>query len=185
MKKLVYYLILTVLFGGGLYWYYAVEYPKIPKRIRTLDERIEARNEKLISAQILANQLDLVARLIDRNLAISQTDSLAQDASMPFLEFVTNLLDQYKITMIALEPDKKQVRRHDFVKNSYYLIVECSYKEFGKLVNDLEKSDRLITLEEFEVNNNVQSSANRQDRRRPDTHMFEMKISTLTLIKHS
>ena len=144
MKKLIYLFVLFILFGLLVFWYYRFEYPKLPREIDSLNKRIQAKNEKLISAQILAQELDLVARLIDRNLAISAKDSLAQDASLPFLDYMTTLVNDLHIKMIKLEPDKRRVTRHDYVKTSYNMLIECSYEEFGKLINELEKSDRII-----------------------------------------
>ncbi len=185
MKKLIYNAILLVLFGGGLFFYYKFEYPRLPLKIKTLNDRILVKNEKLISAQILAKELDLVARLIDRNLAISAKDSLAQDASLPFLEDITSMLEKHKITLIHLEPSKRRITRHDYVRTSYDMIIECSYKELGEFINTMEKSDRLITVEEFAVDNQLASIESRKERRRVDTHLFELTISTLTLIKHT
>ncbi|MBZ0263439.1 type 4a pilus biogenesis protein PilO [bacterium] len=185
MKRLIYYLVLVLVFGLGLLGYYKIEYPKLPREIKSLNDRILVKNEKLISAQILASQLDLVARLIDRNLAISSKDSLAQDASLPFLDDMTSLLQQHKIVLIHLEPSRRRVTRHDYVRTSYEMMIECNFKEFGKFINDVEKSDRLITLEEFTVENDLSSIETRKNRRRFDTHVFEVKLSTLTLIKHT
>lgn len=185
MKKVIYLLLLTLVFGLGLFFYYRFEYPKLPREIDSLNRRIEAKNEKLISAQILAQELDLVANLIDRNLAISKEDSLAQDASLPFLEYITRKINEHHIVLVELEPAKRPMARHDYVRTSYKVIVDCTYEEFGKFVNDLEKSDRLITVEDFEVNNLPGQVESRQDRRSWDSHLFEITISTLTLIKHS
>lgn len=185
MKKLIYLLVLFIVFGLGVFWYYRFEYPKLPREIDALNKRIKAKNEKLISAQILAQELDMVARLIDRNLAISARDSLAEDASLPFLDYITTMMNDQKIKLITLEPDRKRVTRHDYVKTSYDMSIECSYKEFGKFVNELEKSDRIISIEQFKVENKLQKIEQRKDMERFDTHIFELKISTLTLIKHT
>ena len=185
MKKVIYLTVLTVLFGLGLFYYYRFEYPQLPRQIDSLNRRIEAKNEKLISAQILAQELDLVANLIDRNLAISKEDSLAQDASLPFLEYITQMINEHHITLIELTPAKARQTRHDYVRTSYTVIFECTYKEFGEFINDLEKSDRLITVESFDVNNNPGQVESNKNRRAWDTHVFKVVISTLTLIKHS
>jgi Tfp pilus assembly protein PilO len=185
MKRLIYYVVLVILFGGGMLGYYRVVYPKIPGEIEKLNKQIQAKNEKLISAQILASQLDLVARLIDRNLAISAQDSLAQDASLPFLEYITTLLNERKVLLVSLEPAKKRITRHDYVRTSYSMLIECSYKEFGQFINELEKSDRIVTVESFEVKNMISQIEQMKNRRGPDQHLFELKISTLTLIKHT
>lgn len=185
MKKVIYLLAMTVLFGLGLFFYYRFEFPTIPREVDSLNRRIEAKNEKLISAQILAQELDLVANLIDRNLAISKEDNLAQDASLPFLEYITQKINEHHIELSELEPDKHRQSRHDYVRTSYRLEVECTYKEFGQFINDLEKSDRLITVENFEVNNQPGQVESNKGRRSWDSHLFEVTISTLTLIKHS
>lgn len=184
MKKVIYLTLLLLVTGLGLLYYYRVEYPKLPDRIEDLNRRIEARNEKLISAEILASELDLVANLIDRNLAISREDSLAQDASLPFLDFMADAIQRHGIVMVELEPDRRSNARHDYVRTSYNVVVECTYKQFGQLLTDLEKSDRLITIEYFEIDNHP-NNISRSERRSWDSHPFEFTVSTLTLIKHS
>ncbi|MCB2211037.1 hypothetical protein KQI52_02865 [bacterium] len=184
MKKIIYLLLLLAVAGGGLLYYYRIEYPKMPDKIEDLNRRIEARNEKLISAEIIASELDLVANLIDRNLAISREDSLAQGASLTFLEYMTGLIQNHNITLVSLEPDRRAASRHDYVRTSYDVVVECTYLEFGELLNDIEKSDRLITIEEFEMDNQI-NNIGRRSKRSWDSHPFEFTVSTLTLIKHS
>ena len=56
-----------------------------PLKIQILEEEQEELNENLISAQILASQLDRVFTLFQENLALSKADSLADDANLPFL----------------------------------------------------------------------------------------------------
>ncbi len=184
MKRLIFLLSLSLIFGLSFFGYYRTVYPKMPREIESLNRRIEAKNEKLISAQILASDLNLVARLIDQNLAISAKDSLAQDASLPFLDFMTGLLEEHDIKLVTLEPDRRRVTRHDYVRTSYELVIDCNFKGFGKFVNSLEKSERLVTVESFEVKNTIAEAASK-DKEKYDTHFFELKVTTLTLIKHS
>ena len=56
-----------------------------PFDIKVLEEEQQELNENLISAQILASQLDRVFTLFQENLALSKADSLADDANLPFL----------------------------------------------------------------------------------------------------
>jgi archaellum biogenesis ATPase FlaH len=184
VKKIIYLLLLLLVSGLGLLYYYRVEYPKLPGQLDDLNRRIEARNEKLISAEIIASELDLVANLIDRNLAISRDDSLAQGASLAFLEYMTGLIQNHHIILVTLEPDRKSSSRHDYVRTSYDVVVECTYTEFGELLNDIEKSDRLITIEEFKMDNQI-NNVGRRSKRSWDSHPFEFTLSTLTLIKQS
>ncbi|MBL7073779.1 type 4a pilus biogenesis protein PilO [candidate division KSB1 bacterium] len=183
MKRNIIFLILLVIFGLGSWVFYRTAYAPKPEEIRRLNFQIKARTEKLISAQILAQQLDQVAKLIERNLALSAQDILAEDASMPFLTSLTSIMDQLGITLLALEP-KPKINFKGYVKTPYELKIKCSFRQFGQFVNRLEKSERLITVEEFEVDNSVERSDRDREPGKLDHHVMEMAISTLTLIKH-
>jgi len=182
MKKNLVMLLLLVLFGGGAWVYNHFVFAEYPQQIRQYDRTIQLRDEKLISAQIIHSQLDLVANLIEKNLAISKTDSIAEDASLPFLEYITGILNTLEIKLAKLEPGKKSARL-DYVRTPYTLSVEASYQQLGKFVNQLEKSERLITVEQFEIDNAVRKSGSQVEKGQTDAHEMILRISTLTLIK--
>ncbi|MBU0519177.1 type 4a pilus biogenesis protein PilO [bacterium] len=184
MKKVFILLAIAVVFGGGFWAYYNLSYPKFPERISALDRELKQKNEKLISAEIISQEMDLVASLIERNLALSARDSLAEDASMPFLNFVTNLLDELDIKLMSMEPKKRRTQV-DHIKTPYSMSVECSYSQFGQLITQLEKSERLITVESFMIDNGYRKAQARQKGADPDKHLIELEISTLTLIKRN
>ncbi len=69
-----------------------------------LEDEQKELNEQLISAQILANKLDQVYTLFDENLALSKKDSLADDASIPFLKNLTETLNNLEITLLNVKP---------------------------------------------------------------------------------
>ena len=71
-----------------------------PFEIKLLEQEETELNENLISAQILASKLDRVYTLFQENLALSQQDSLAEDASLPFLNSLTDILDDLNILII-------------------------------------------------------------------------------------
>jgi len=182
MKKNLVMLLLLVLFGGGAWTYHHFVFADYPQQIRQYDRTIQLRDEKLISAQIIHSQLDLVANLIEKNLAISKTDSLAEDASLPFLEYITGILNTLEIKLAKLEPGKKSARL-DYVRTPYTLSVEATFEQLGKFVNQLEKSERLITVEQFEIDNAVRKSGAQVEKGKVDSHEMILRISTLTLIK--
>ena len=152
MKRNLILLIILLLFGGGAWSYFHWVYADYPQRIRQYDRTIQLRDEKLISAQIIHQQLDLVANLIEKNLAVSKSDSLAEDASLPFLKYITEILEELEIKLIKLEPGKKSARL-DYVRTPYTLTLDASYKKLGSLSTDLRNrrgssrlnSSRLIT----------------------------------------
>ncbi len=183
MKRNLILLIILLLFGGSAWSYFNWVYADYPQRIRQYDRTIQLRDEKLISAQIIHQQLDLVANLIEKNLAVSKSDSLAEDASLPFLKYITEILAELEIKLIKLEPGKKSARL-DYVRTPYTLTIDASYKKLGSFINRLEKSERLITVEQFEVDNAIRKSGARTERDADlSSHILALRISTLTLIK--
>ena len=184
MKKNLFLLIILMIFGGGFWLYYNMVYVEKPRLIRRLDREIQEQNEKLISAQILAEELDLVAKLIERNLAQSARDSLAEDASMPFMEDVATMLDELEIVLMLIEPGRR-INMVDYIKTPYELKINATYKQFLDFINRLEKSERLVTVEEFEIDNGIRKAEKSRDKRKgQNSQDITMKISTLTLLKH-
>ena len=184
MKKILFMLVILLIFGGGFWLYYNMVYLEKPREIRRLDREIQALNESLISAQILAEELDLVAKLIERNLAQSARDPLAEDASMPFMEDVATILDELGIVMLNMKPGRR-VNMIDYIKTPYELKVNATYSQFLDFISKLEKSERLVTVEEFEIDNGIRKAEkSREKRGGHNAHDITLKISTLTLLKH-
>ena len=182
MKRNLIMLIILVLFGGTAWIYQTYVYKKYPSRIRNLDRTIQLRDEKLISAQIIHQELDLVAKLIERNIALSKSDSLAEHASMPFMESITDIMKEQEVKLVKLEPGKTSARL-DYVRTPYTLTVETSFIKLGKFINQLEKSERLITVERLEIDNAVRKSGSQAEKGDISAKAMVLRISTLTLIK--
>ena len=153
-----------------------------PLIIKYNDREIEKLNEQLITAQILANNLDRVYTLFERNLALSAQDSLADDSSIPFLNSLTSTIDSLGIQLLNIRPRlSTQLRRG--IETPYDLEVRCNYRQLGKLLSQLEKSSRLITVQEFNVKNGVERLKNSANPDMLKLQDIEIKISTLTLVK--
>ena len=114
-----------------------------PLEIAALESEQSELNENLISAQILASQLDRVFTLFQENLALSQMDSLAEDASLPFLKNLTDMMDDLNIELLNIKP-KERVRIAGYFKSPYILTIQCTFEEFGKFLSEIERSPRLI-----------------------------------------
>lgn len=183
MKKNIYLLIIVLIFGLSAYFYYNFAYVQLPLKINRLKTEIMRLNEGLISAQILARELDQVAKLIEHNLALSAKDSLAEDASMPFMNGITEEMEVLGIMLLKLDPGRK-INMRDYIKSPYRMTVECTYEELGQFINRLEKSDRLITLDGFEIDNAIRKIRDTAEKKsKANAHKIELSISTLTLIK--
>lgn len=183
MKKSLIAVLILAIFGVGHYLYQRLVYSQLPGTIRHLDMTISRENEKLIAAQIIARELKQVTRLIEGNLALSLRDSLAEDASMPFMDYVTDLLREMDVQLVRIQPGQR-VHMADYIKTPYVLEVETSYANMAKFLNRLEKSDRLVTVEKFELSNSVRRSEESVKRGAIDRRPLAITISTLTLLKH-
>ena len=153
-----------------------------PFEIRVLEEEQQEINENLISAQILASQLDRVFTLFQENLALSKADSLADDASLPFLNNLTDMLEDLDIKLLGIKP-KPRIDKITYFKAPYIITLECSYDQFGKFLTEIERSPRLITIDEFEVKNGIERIKANTDEERLLFQEFVVSLSTITLVK--
>ena len=153
-----------------------------PFEIRVLEEEQQELNENLISAQILASQLDRVFTLFQENLALSKADSLADDASLPFLNNLTDMLEDLDIKLLGIKP-KPRIDKITYFKAPYIITLECSYDQFGKFLTEIERSPRLITIDEFEVKNGIERIKANTDEERLLFQEFVVNLSTITWVK--
>ena len=96
-----------------------------PFQIKVLEEEQQELNENLISAQILASQLDRVFTLFQENLALSKADSLADDANLPFLNNLTDMLEDLDIKLLGIKP-KPRMDKITYLKAPYIITLECT-----------------------------------------------------------
>jgi len=152
-----------------------------PQQIRAQAAINAQFQEKLISAQITSQELHHVQDLIDRNLAYSARDSLAMGASLSFLKDLTQVMDKLRINLISLDP-KKVIRKKRFVETPYEMEILCNYHQLTQLINKMEQSPRLISIEAIEVENFLNHYfSDRRDA--PDHCKVTLTLSTLTLVK--
>ena len=153
-----------------------------PFEIRLLEEEQEELNENLISAQILASQLDRVFTLFQENLALSKADSLADDANLPFLNSLTDILDELDIKLLGIKP-KPRVDKITYFKAPYLITLECTFEQFGMFLSEIERSPRLITVDEFEVKNGIERIKTNTEEEKLLEQEFVVNLSTITLVK--
>jgi Tfp pilus assembly protein PilO len=153
-----------------------------PFKIQLLEEEQTELNENLISAQILASQLDRVFTLFQENLALSKADSLADDANLPFLNNLTDMLDDLDIKLLGIKP-KPRIDKMTYFKAPYIITLECTFDQFGKFLSEIERSPRLITVDEFEVKNGIERIKANTDEGKLVYQEFLVNLSTITLVK--
>ena len=153
-----------------------------PFEIRVLEEEQQELNENLISAQILASQLDRVFTLFQENLALSKSDSLADEANLPFLNNLTDMLDGLEIKLLGIKP-KPRVDKITYFKAPYLITLECTFDQFGKFLSEVERSPRLISVDEFEVKNGIERIKANTEEDKLMEQEFVVNLSTITLVK--
>ncbi len=183
MKKALFALILLAVTAGGFYYFQRYVYRVKPVKVREFDRQIQQENEKLIAAQIIANELKQVTKLIEGNLAQSARDSLAEDASLPFMNQVTDILRAHEVDVVSIEPGKRK-NFADYITTPYTLEVETSYKSLVSFLNDVEKSNRLVTVDRVDLNSTVKRVQALAKQGKYEKRPMTITLSTLTLIKH-
>lgn len=185
MTKYSVFLIIFLIVGLGFGYYTFFIYRGKVDTIDQLDTEIVQQEEQLISAQLLNREVEEVALLIERNLAMSHSDSLVKERSLDFLKYLTPILDKYNITMLGVEPNRtvEETESSRFYQTTHDLRILCNYNQFGKFVAELERSDRLTTIRSFHVENSPYAYISPREDREPDTYEVKLTISTLTLVK--
>ena len=133
--------------------------------IETLEEEQKIVNEKFITAQILSEELDNVYNVFEQNLASNKNDPKNKESNMLFLKDLTDILEKLEIKLIQIEPGGKK-RKGLLTLIPYTMELKCNYEEIGKLVTELEASNRLITVDEIIIKNGIEKikkNSNNQD----------------------
>lgn len=153
-----------------------------PVTMLDLEDEQKELNEQLISAQILASKLDRVYTLFDENLAIGVADSIAEDASMPFLQNLTEMMNNLGVTLMNIKP-KPREKKGNYYSAPYELLLKSNFDQLGKFVAEIERSPRLITIDEFIVKNGIERVKTTTSESDLKEQVIELHLSTLTLVK--
>jgi len=182
MRRNLYLFLIIILFGASFWIGKTLYYDPLPDKLIDLEYEQTRYNEKLITAQILAEKMDRVYTIFEHNLATRTNDVRSEAASMEFLNTLTNILDSLEIKVLHIQPRPKEPSGK-VLYIPYELEIECTYEQFGKFITELEKNERLITLEEFTLNNGLERLSAVRDPQQLMKQNIELKISTITLNK--
>ena len=193
MKKNLILMAIFLLFLAGNYFYYTMTVVPQPEKMRELKTQIEEKNKQLLAAQILSEKREGITMLIKNNLIEDPNDSLAEKASVPFLQFLTKSMDDLDIRLVTLNPmnvigteDSMAIRQKEFLQVPYEMKVIASYEELGKFLDILEKSPHLIKLASFDVSNEIdQSTFAEEIVGKPRQHLVSLQVNTIAILKAS
>jgi len=104
MKKNLILSGLLVAYILGFWIYYKDVIEPQPTVIVELQMKLSEKKRQLLSAQIISKNLQNVNDLIQYNLVEDLSDSLAKSASIPFLKYLTRIMDQLDIILISMQP---------------------------------------------------------------------------------
>jgi len=120
-----------------------------------LEDEQKIVNEKFITAQILSEKLNNVYNVFEQNLANDNNDPKNKESNMLFLKDLTDVLEKLDIKLLQIEPGgKKKIGFLTYIP--YTMELKCSYEEIGKLITELEASNRLITIEDLVIKNGIE-----------------------------
>ena len=152
-----------------------------PSIIRGLEKTSKSKQERFNAASILSSELKRMYNIFETNL-VTKDNQIDKEASIEFLESLTDIIEKLNIAILSIKPQKK-VKKGKYTYIPYDLDVRCSYEKFGKLISALETNDRLIQIDEFKLLNNVEKISKRKGLNDLMNHNIEMKISTISINK--
>lgn len=153
-----------------------------PEEIEDLEDLQKSANERFITAQILSQKLDNVYKLFEVNLASKKNDPKNEEANVDFINSLTDILFKHEIDVIELKPSKKR-KEGKYTLIPYQLEISCDYEKFGKLLVELEKNERLITITEFNYNNTPENVRRSSDKNQLPDALITLELATVTLNK--
>jgi len=182
MKRNIILLSLTIIFIISSLLLRTIVYSNKPEEVIDLEGIQKSANERYITAQILSQSLDNVYRLFEVNLASNKNDKLNEEASVDFINTLTDILYQLKVDVIEIKPlEKYKSGKYTYIP--YRLKLACDFEKFGKLASELERNERLITISEFEYNNSPENVRRSSALTELPNSIIEMEIATITLNK--
>tara|TARA_Y100000590_G_scaffold354432_1_gene407743 strand:- start:140 stop:697 length:558 start_codon:yes stop_codon:yes gene_type:complete len=182
MKRNIILLSLTIIFIISSFLLRTIVFSNKPEEVMDLEGIQKSANERYITAQILSQSLDNVYRLFEVNLASNKNDKLNEEASVDFINTLTDILYQLKVDVIEIKPlEKHKSGKYTYIP--YRLKLACDFEKFGKLVSELERNERLITISEFEYNNSPENVRRSSALTELPNSIIEMEIATITLNK--
>lgn len=153
-----------------------------PESILNLEDKQKAVNEKYITAQILSQSLDNVYSLFESNLSFNSNN---KDDSNEFMDYLTDVLYELGINHIETKyPERNDIEQSgNYIFTPYTLEIECDYERFGELIAELERSERLIIVNEFNFNNTPENVRRTGSKNRLPDARITMEIATITIKK--
>jgi Tfp pilus assembly protein PilO len=195
MKKNMILALALLVYAAGFWLFYTKVIEPQPRILYDLRDQLAEKTRQHLSAQIISKNLENVNELIENNLVENLSDSLAQSASIPFLNYLTSLMDDIGIVLISMKPaavvrwdqtSETKLIDQDYIEIPYDMSIIASYEQIGKFLENLEKSPRLIKVARIQILNPTDFAYYEGEiSGRPDQHRINLIIHTMTILKAS
>lgn len=195
MKKNIVIAVVLLVYALGFWAFYKYYIVPQPAKLADLKEQLAEKRRQFLSAQIISKNLENVNDLIENNLVETLSDSLAQASSIPFLNYLTGLIDNLGMVLISMRPASivrwdqtagGKLIDQEYIEIPYSMTLLASYKQLGQFLEKLEKSQRLIKVARLQVINPVDFAFYSGDiAGKPDQHRVEIAVHTMTILKES
>jgi hypothetical protein len=127
----------------------------LAEEIKDLEQKRIVKYNEYVSATILSENLNRVAKLINANMNIQIGTKGKKGGKIPysrtvFYNFITQCLRDLKITLVNFEQVEPSVKGR--VKHEPYVVqILCDFFRFGELVSKFENSEKIVSLDKFSV----------------------------------
>ena len=91
-------------------------------------------------------------------------------------------MNKNNVALIKIRPRAREKKKNYYL-SPYELTVRCTYENLGIFLTEMERSPRLITMNEFSINNGIERIKSTVEEEDLLEQIINLKISTLTLIK--
>ena len=92
------------------------------------------------------------------------------------------MLDKLNIQVLSIKPRDRE-KEGSYYRAPYELTLKCSFEQFGKYLAEIERSPRLVSLDEFEVKNGIERIKANTEEEKLMEQEFVVNLSTITLVK--
>jgi Tfp pilus assembly protein PilO len=120
------------------------------KRIKKIDKKIKAQQEKLNSAKVLNNQLQQVSKVIKNS--ITTEEHFSAEEVNDFVEQLAQIADEYKIAVAGVIPKETFTNSNrTLLEEKYSLELQSTYVQLGMFLSRLESLDHILKVKTLDV----------------------------------
>ncbi len=177
-------LLCAMILIGFLFFYFSstTVTEKISK-IKKLDKRIKAQQEKLNSAKVLNEQLQEVAKVIQNS--ITDENQYTPDESNSYVKKLADLADKYQIAVHSMTPKSISSVNRNYAEQLYTMELNCTFVQLGQFLSDLEAFDHILNVKTLDVRPLNNDADTVYEDELVTHYKVTLELSTLKIVKEA